>query len=80
MKKIEETGMCMLGLKNKKLPLMDIWNNTQVFLGREVAMIYGDVALLTVMREGISKAKNQANRSLLETATRLWLLSLYRQD
>ena len=41
---------------------MDIWNNSQVFLGREVAMTYGDIALLTVMREGIALAKNPANR------------------
>lgn len=72
--------MCMLDLKNKKLPLMEIWNNSQVFLGREVAIIYGDIALLTVMKEGIAMAKNQANKNLLETATRLWLLSLYRND
>lgn len=80
MKKIEDTGMRMLELKNKKLPIMDIWNNSQVFLGREVAMAYGDIALLTVMREGIALAKNSANRELLETALRLWLLSVYRKD
>lgn len=39
----------MLELKNQKLPLMEIWNNSQVFLGREVGMIYGDIALLAVM-------------------------------
>lgn len=44
---------------------MEIWNNSQVFLGREVAIIYGDIALLTVMKEGIAMAKNQANKSLL---------------
>ena len=52
----------MLQLKTKKLPIMDIWNNSQVFIGREVAMTYGDIALLTVMREGIALAKNPANR------------------
>lgn len=72
--------MRMLELKNRKLPIMDIWNNAQVFLGREVAMAYGDIALLTVMREGIALAKNPANRELLETALRLWLLVVYRKD
>jgi len=57
--------MRMLELKNKKLPIMDIWNNSQVFLGREVAMTYGDIAMLTLMREGIAIAKNPANRELL---------------
>lgn len=80
MRKIEETGMRMLELKNNKLPLMDIWNNSQVFLGREVAIIYGDIALLTIMKEGITQAKNAENKNLLETATRLWLLTLYRND
>lgn len=72
--------MRMLQLKNNKLPLMDIWNNSQVFLGREVAIIYGDIALLTIMKEGITQAKNAENKNLLETATRLWLLTLYRND
>ena len=72
--------MRMLQLKNNKLPLMDIWNNSQVFLGREVAIIYGDIALLTIMKEGITQAKNAQNKNLLETATRLWLLTLYRND
>lgn len=72
--------MRMLELKNNKLPLMDIWNNSQVFLGREVAIIYGDIALLTIMKEGITQAKNAENKNLLETATRLWLLTLYRND
>ncbi len=65
MRKIEDTGMRMLELKGKKLHLMEIWNNSQVFLGREVANTYGDIALLTVMREGIALAKNPANRDLL---------------
>lgn len=59
---------------------MDIWNNSQVFLGREVAIIYGDIALLTIMKEGITQAKNAENKNLLETATKLWLLTLYRSD
>ena len=34
MRKVEETGMKMMELKAQKLPLMDIWNNSQVFLGK----------------------------------------------
>ena len=70
----------MLELKNKKLPIMDIWNNSQVFLGKEVAMIYGDIAMITAMKEGISKASNPGNREVLETSLKLWLLSGYRND
>jgi hypothetical protein len=32
---------------------MDIWNNSQVFLGREVALAYGDLAILTTMIQAI---------------------------
>ena len=59
---------------------MEIWNNSQVFLGREVAMIYGDIAMLTVMIEGIAEAKNAQNKELLEIATRLWMLRIFRDD
>jgi hypothetical protein len=43
-------------------------------------MIYGDIAMLDVMKEGIAMAKNPKNRDVLETATRLWLLRIYRND
>ena len=56
--------MRMLELKTQKLPIMEIWNNSQVYRGREVAMVYGDLAMLTVMRKGIEMAKNPTNRSL----------------
>lgn len=80
MKKVEETGMRMLELKNKKLPLMEIWNNSQVFKGRDVAIIFGDIALLTNIKEAIAMAKNPGNRHLLETSAKLWLLSCYCND
>ena len=44
----------MLELKQKGLPIMDIWNNSQIFLGREVALTYGDLAILTTMIEAMS--------------------------
>lgn len=39
----------MVELKQKGLPVMDIWNNSQVFLGRDVALTYGDISILTTM-------------------------------
>ena len=44
---------------------MEIWNNSQVFKGREVAIIFGDIALLTHMIEAVAQAKNKANKDLL---------------
>lgn len=62
------------------MPIMDIWNNSQVFLGRDVALTYGDIAILTTMIEAIKQVKNLTNKRVFETATRLWLLSIYRKD
>lgn len=70
----------MLELKQKGLPIMDIWNSSQVFLGREVALTYGDLSILTTLIEAIGECKNATNKHVLETATRLWLLTLYRKD
>lgn len=39
-------GLKMLALKQQKLPNMDIWNNSQVFLGKNVALILGDLFYL----------------------------------
>jgi hypothetical protein len=80
MRKIEETGMHMLELKQKGLAIMDIWNNSQVFLGREVALTYGDLSILTTMLEAIEQCKNATNKHVMQTATRLWLLTIYRRD
>lgn len=38
--------MKMLSLKNQKMSNMDIWNNSQVFLGKSIAMILGDIFYL----------------------------------
>jgi hypothetical protein len=46
-KKIEETGLKMFELQQQKLSLMEIWNGAQVFLGREVALAYGNLSILT---------------------------------
>jgi hypothetical protein len=70
----------MLELKQKGLPIMDIWNNSQVFLGREVALTYGDLSVLTTLIDAIGQLKNAANKHVFETATRLWLLTIYRKD
>lgn len=36
--------------------------------------------MLTSMKEGIAQANNTANKELLETATKLWMLRVYRSD
>jgi len=44
--KLQDMGMKMLGLKQQKLSNMDIWNNSQVFLGKTIALILGDLFYL----------------------------------
>jgi hypothetical protein len=39
-------GMKMLELKQQKMTNMDIWNNSQVFLGKNIAFILGDIFYL----------------------------------
>ena len=39
-------GMKMLALKQQKMSNMDIWNNSQVFLGKSIALILGDIFYL----------------------------------
>ncbi len=39
-------GMKMLGLKQQKMHNMDIWNNSQVFLGKIIALTLGDLFYL----------------------------------
>lgn len=43
---------------------MDIWNNSQIFLGREVALTYGDLSILTTLSLTIAKCKNAANKDI----------------
>ncbi len=59
---------------------MEIWNNSQAYLGREVAETFGDIALLTTMCSSIQKSSNENNKAVLLNATKLWMLSLYRKD
>ena len=78
--KIQETGLNMLSLKQQKLPTMDIWNNSQLYLGKEIALIYSDICNLSTMIKAIQISKNSNNKALITLCTRLWLLSVYRKD
>jgi len=61
-KKIEETGLKMFELQQQKLSLMEIWNGAQVFLGREVALAYGNLSILTTAIEAIKKCTHKVNQ------------------
>lgn len=44
--KAQELGSKMLELKQKQLPSIDIWNNSQVYLGNTLSMVTGDLYIL----------------------------------
>ena len=64
MRKIEATGMRMLELKQKGLTTMELWNNSQAYLGREVALIYGDISILTIMQRSFQKCQKNSSRKI----------------
>jgi hypothetical protein len=39
-------GIKLLSLKQLKMKNMDIWNNSQVYLGKTIALILGDLFYL----------------------------------
>ncbi len=77
--KIQDMGMKMLGLKKDKMPLLDIWNNSQVFLGKTIALTFGDLYYLD---NALKKLKNfsSTNQTIMKKIIQLWLLRVYRYD
>ena len=59
---------------------MEIWNNAQVYLGREVALIYGDISVLAVMIKAIKSCEKALTKHIIELVTKLWILKVYRSD
>lgn len=48
----------MLGMKQQKIQNMDIWNNSQVFLGKTIALTLGDLFYLQSAVEKIETIKH----------------------
>lgn len=44
--KASELGMKMMSLKEQKMSFLDIWNNSQVYLGQTLAMLTADLYIL----------------------------------
>lgn len=71
-------GLKMLALKQQKLPNMDIWNNSQVFLGKNVALILGDLFYLESAVAKIDSFHNQQNKETFKVLVQLWFLKVLR--
>lgn len=44
--KASELGMRMMSLKEQKMNFLDIWNNSQVYIGQSLAMLTADLYIL----------------------------------
>ena len=45
-----------------------------------MALIYGDISILTILVNTIKKCEKAQTKHILELATKLWLLRVYRAD
>lgn len=52
----------MMALKQENTPLFDIWNKSQPFLGKSIALMLGDLYYLETMIQKINSTKNPANK------------------
>lgn len=61
------------------MPLFDIWNNSQVFLGKSIALTFGDLYYLDT---ALNKMKEFSphNQTILKKMITLWMLKVYRYD
>ena len=56
--KVQELGSKMLELKQKQLPSIDIWNNSQVYLGNTLSMVTGDLYILELCLKKMEEIKD----------------------
>lgn len=69
-------GLKMLGLKQQKLTNMEIWNNSQVFLGKSIALILGDLFYLQSAVTKLETFKNVNNKETFKSLIQLWFLKV----
>jgi hypothetical protein len=70
----------MLGLKQQEMANMDIWNNSQVFLGKTIALILGDLFYLQNAMAKLDTFSSVSTRNTFATLTRLWFLKVLREN
>lgn len=76
--KVQDMGRKMLGLKQQKHSNMDIWNNCQVFLGKTIALLLGDLFYLESAVAKIDAFHSQQNKEAFKMLIQLWCLKLLR--
>ncbi len=73
-------GMKMLELKQQKMPNIDIWNNSQIFLGKNLAFILGDIFYLESAAKKLQSFRNLQNKETFKTLIHLWFLKVLRES
>lgn len=72
--KAQELGSKMLQLKEKELPSIDIWNNSQVYLGNTLSMITGDLYILDLCLKKMEEIKDSKTKEVFKNLIHLWAL------
>lgn len=72
--------MKMLGLKQQKMHNMDIWNNSQVFLGKTIALTLGDLFYLQSAVAKIEVIRHKETKATFKVLTQLWFLKVLRES
>lgn len=73
-------GLKMLGLKQQKLTNMEIWNSSQVFLGKTIALLLGDLFYLQSAVTKLETFKNPHNKETFKILIQLWFLKVLRES
>lgn len=76
--KIQDMGLKMLGLKQQKLTNMEIWNSSQVFLGKTIALLLRDLFYLQSAITKLETFKNPHNKETFKILIQLWFLKVLR--
>jgi len=62
------------------MPPVDIWNNSQVYLGHTLAMMTGDLYILDLCLNKINQIKDSNTRTIFKDIVHLWALVALRKD
>lgn len=73
-------GMKMLGMKQNKMSNMDIWNNSQVYLGKTLALIMGDIFYLQTAMKKLESFQHEPTKNTFRVIIQLWMLRVLRHS
>ena len=58
----------------------EAWNNSQVFLGKNLSLTIGDLFFLQAAMRALKKFENENNKKVVKDLITLWLLKMFRED